>query len=380
MKTFYFFHSLEKHEFEYFLDKVSSIHDIQDIWSVIEKYFHKIWQNNEGRTQKTAFAEALVFLHVFLQKGLGTIQDIQWVYAKNFLIYNDSLFECVGEQYSEITEKVLFVTSRDSWKNPFFLYLSLYFRDRVQLIKPNLQIVDSATDKLTCLSRIWRLRGQYVWDIVIPFLRNKNIPQIQCLLKFVQQKLGNHVVLKNNIWVEWKNVRALDLSDYTQGIDELYNSLKQDFFDIGISTQNNPYFTKYYNILREYRVYYTYSQIQGIHIYSVKNKENIPKQKENIFLTKNLSRQDLEIVWSYMNPDDFISHQKEVYDACMEIIPLLGVEVGVLELCQERAGEIRFIELNYLWGALMFPWRDQELMKDYYADMWNLWLSRDSSV
>ena len=115
------------------------------------------------------------------------------------MIFNNSLFEFLDGSYQEIQEKVLFVTSRDSWKNPFFLYLALYFRERVQLVNPNLQIIDSGTDKLTAVSRMWNFREQYVGDIIIPFLRNKNIPQIQHLVEFVQQKLGNQVVLKNNI-------------------------------------------------------------------------------------------------------------------------------------------------------------------------------------
>ena len=372
MKTYYFIHNLQRADYDYFIDKVSQIRDIQDIKKILKKYFHKIWENNEGRIQKTAFAEALVFLEVFLQKWLWVIEDVEWVYVKNFLIYNENLYEFHDGKYQEIEEKVLFVTSRDSWKNPFFLYLSRHFWDRVQLVKPNLQILDWATDKLTCISHIWEHRSSYVWDIVIPYLCNKHISQVQYLLDFVISKLWYRVMLKNNFWVEGKKVRAIDMSDNPYMNHDLYVSIKEDFFDIGTTTQNNPYFTKCYDIKTEYRVYYTYTLSEGVKIYSIKNRENIPKEDVSIFEKKNFTRENFEIVWKYMHPNDFKLYEQDVYNVALKLIPLLGADTWVLELCKERDGSIRFIEVNYLWGSLMHSWPDEQLMQSYYADMWNI--------
>ncbi len=337
---------------------------------------HKIWQENEGRIQKSAFMEAFIFLRVFLDAWLGTIDDIEWIFVKNFLIYNEHLYEFRDGVYQEIQEKILFVTSRDSWKNPFFLYLSQHFQHQVQLIKPNLQIIDIWSDKLSCISRIWDFRKKYIGDIIIPYLCNKHISQVQGLLDFVATKLWNHVVIKNNYWVEGKKVRALNLDINSPKIFELYDMVKKDFFDLGATTQNNPYFVKYYDIEKEYRVYYTYCQEKGIHIYSVKNRENFPKEDESLFQKRDFTRENLEIIWSYMHPDDFILHQTEVYDACVQMIPHLGAQVGVLEVCQDRNGDIRFIELNYLGGSLLYNWADEALMEAYYTDMWHLAISQ----
>lgn len=374
MKAYYFFHSLKKQEYQFFLDKVILVKSIDDISRIIDTYFYRIWDIDEGRTKKTAFIEAFVFLRIFLREKLWNIQDIEWVFAKNFLIYNSDLYVfSENNKYEKIRKKVLFVTSRDSWKNPFFLFLSKFFEGRVDLIKPNFEVIDTNTDKLTNISKIWKLREKNIWDIIIPFLRNKSISQIEYLLNFVNENIGPKVILKNNFWVEWKSVRAIDLLHHQQEQQILLQQIKKDFFDIGTGTINNPYFVKYYNIVKEFRIYYTFSPLGQIQIYSIKNRENSSIDKSSIFWKSNFSTENLKVIWKYMHPNDFYNQEPEVYKSCVDIIPLLWLEIWVLEMCREKDGSIRFIEINPLWWALMHKGSDERMLENYYEDMW--WLA-----
>lgn len=353
-------------------DKITKIRSLSDIRPAIEKYFYKIWESQEEKTQQPGFLEALVFLEFFIKKWLWTIKDIEWVYAKNFLIFNNKIFEFRDNTYQELQEKAMFVTSRDSWKNPFFLYIEKFFNDRVILLKPNIRISYNEFDKLTIISNIWNFREQYIWDMIIPFLRDKSVYHIKILLNFVQKNLGNQIVIKNNIGVEWKKVRALDLSLQDMSYEDIYNFLKKDYFDQGVETLHNPYIVKYYEISKEFRVYYTFSQDKGIEIYSVKNKENKTNIKKDIFIADSFSKEHIKISWSYMHPNKFMSAHKEVYDVCISIIPYFGLNTWVLEICQGANNDIHFIEVNPLWWALMFPWEDKELMINYTLDMWRI--------
>ena len=130
-------------------------------------------------------------------------------------------------------------------------------------------------------------------------------------------------------------MRAIKLEKDILEKNELYQSIKQDFFDIGTTSQNNAYFTKYYNILIEYRIYYTYSHNQGVQIYSIKNRENLPKEEQDIFQKNDFTRENLQIIWNYMHPNIFKREHKEIYGVSLKLIPFLGAEVGVLELCQD---------------------------------------------
>lgn len=370
MKVYYFLFGLEQEDFTFFLERTWMISRASDIPKVIEAYFFRIGDPSEGRSKNTSFLEAMLFLEVFLTQGLGAIDDIEWVHDKNFLVCNESLYQLTGSAYQRVDENVVFVTSRDSWKHPFFTYIHRFLGDQVRLLRPNHESHSYQADKLNSISKLWSMRDACVGDIIIPLLRNKHAQQIRLLLEFAKARIGDQIVVKNNFGVEGKKVRALDLRCPSHGWGGVSESLKTGFFDAGVRGVNGPYLVRHYRIVKEFRIYYTLSPSGQITIYSVKNRENTPKDGGAIFAQSDFTRESLDVVWHYQHPDDFCRDESDAFDLCKQIVPILGAEIGVLELCREDDGRIRFLELNHLGGALMHRGSDESLLRDYYRDMW----------
>ena len=368
MKVYFFLSNLSESDYDYFLDKLQFINSQSDIEAILEKYTHKIWESPKWRTHRAAFVEALVFLKYILSNKKDKIYDIEWVYKKNFLIFNQDIYEDTQDWWKVIQDKTLFVTTRDTFKHPFFHYIWLgKVNKNITLIKPNYNKVSHLNDKTYFIWKIWEKRKQYVWDIVIPFAMNTKIGSIQRIFNFVKINIGNKCVIKNNFGVEWKMVRALDLNTL---LDRDIDILSKEYFSWNIYNNYTPYFISYYEIKSEYRIYFTYFD-KNLKVYSVKNKFNTTKDGSNIFTSGSFYKKDISITWRCCSNEEFKKSKydniKEVYE---NIIPKLWLQMWVLELCENQDGEIRFIEVNPMWGTLMFPWEDETNIHNYYLDMW----------
>jgi len=370
MKVYYFLSNLSQEDHQFFLDKVSMIHSVEDVDTVIDAYAYKIWIDNTGRTYRAAFIEACMFIKSFLWEYKGIISDIHWVYKENFLSFNREVHIYFHWKWEKIERDTLFITSRDSWRHPFFYYLhNDGFDSHIYATKPNMRTDWWYYDKLFFIHKLWKLRKDYIGDIIIPFFMDINEESIWSLLWFVYEKLGKQFVVKNNFWVEWTAVKAIDYSKINIH-DEIDYITKKFFSGKNIYWFHAPYFSPYYDIKKEFRVYYTFSN-DTVSIYSVKNKSFATQDADNIFAVENLSRDNLRINWSYCSIKDFEENYMEAKYVAEKMIRHIGLEIWVLEFCQLRDNTYRFIELNHLGGTLMFPGADEQWMKDYYADMWS---------
>lgn len=369
MKVYYFLHNLSLEDFKFFRDKVTEIKNTSDVDVVLWKYVHRIWEPYTWRTQRAAFVEACVFITSYLRERNGNISDIEWVYSKNFLAYNDDVYEFSNNNWLKITTPALFVTSRDSWKHPFFLYLlKVWTKNGITVVKPNMNIQITNRDKISYTIKLWKFRKLYLGDVVIPLLMNPSVDRIKSLMGFVWEHMWNQAIIKNNYWVQWKNVQALDVASVMDNPDKL-ESIKKDFYAHKIYSSQSAFLTNYYDIQKEFRLYYTNTE-EGIEIYSVKNRINSTKDWKSIFNQTDYTYNSLNIQWDYLSPKAFKADYKEVHEAARDIIPFLGLDVGVLELCKLQDGGIRFIEVNPLWWTLLHHWEDEKNIKDYYLNMW----------
>lgn len=377
MRACFFLHALDRAEFAFLMDKAREIRCADDVAPVIAAHFRRIGDRDDDRTPRTAFVEALIFLRFFIERGLGHPAEVEFVHARNFLILNDTVQEADGRGFKPLEGPVVFATSRDSWRHAFFQFLAEYFHDRVFLVKPNPDIPDFGRDKLGSLGRIWALRSELVGDVVIPFMRNRHVEQVWQLLEFVRDNIGAKVVLKASQGVEGQKVRALDLSGRDDCLERVASSVKADFLDDTASGTPSLYFTKYYEIETEFRIYYTRDHSGEVTIFSVKNRENQPKDGSSDFAQKDFTTRSFTVTWHYMAPETFGSEHPDVQAAFDQVVALLDAEVGVVEMCRERDGSVRFIELNPLGGALMHQGKDEDLMTQYMLRMWEIAAFRD---
>lgn len=377
MRACFFLHALDRAEFAFLLDKARAIRTADDVARVVSAHFRRIGDSDDDRTSRTAFVEALVFLRFFIEHGLGHPSEVEWVHARNFLILNDTLHEANGRAFMPLEGPVIFATSRDSWRHAFFQFLAEFFHDRVYLVKPNPDIPDFGRDKLGSIGRIWALCAELVGDVVIPFMRNRHVDQVRQLLEFVRDNIGVKVVLKASQGVEGQKVRALDLSVGADHIDSLASAVKFDFLGDTVSGTPSIYFTRYYEIEMEFRIYYTRAHSGEVTVFSVKNRENQPKDGACAFAQRDFTTRSFTVTWHYMEPETFCSEHPDLHAAFVQLVALLDAEVGVIEMCRERDGSVRFIELNPLGGALMHRGKDEELMGQYLLRMWEIAALRD---
>jgi len=369
MKVYYFLNNLSKDDFNFFSEKIQEVESLKDIDTVLWKYVYKIWAKNDWCTQRAAFVEACVFIQEYVNDHNGSIYDIEWVHRKNFLIFNEDLYEYSHSKWVKMWQNIMFVTSRDSWKHPFFSYIAKFGISRnMYLVKPNSYIDTSTKDKISCLFKVWHLRKDNIWNIVIPFLMNQRDIDIKNLLFFVRQKIGNNSILKNNFWVQWQNVQAVKSDSYISEKSSI-TDLKEKFFNKWVYTGHCAYFTNYYEIQKEYRIYYTRND-KDIRIYSVKNRTNETKDGKSIFSQKDFTYNNLNITWNYCDPSHFLENEKKVYRVAKKIISSLDLDIWVLELCRCTDESIKFIEVNPLWWTLMHEGKDEKGIRDYYLDMW----------
>lgn len=370
MKVYYFLNNLLKEDYNFFLNKVFLVKGVSDIDNIISKYYHKIWEKNELRTQKAAFMEAFMFLKVYLKEKKWDIWDIEWVYKKNFLINNEDFYEENNYEWSKVVWDIWLVTSRDSFNNSFFNYFKKLseFNSRYKIFKIHFWKSFLFEDKINFLSKILENRKKYIWQIIIPFIMKKEVKDIYFLLLFINNNLWKKFILKNSIWATWNNIKAIDFKDTWIDSKELY-WIKEKFFYWNIYNHVSPYFTEFYDIKIEFRFYYTYSNGE-IYIYSIKNRINKVKWDWNIFLKEDFSYSNISTIWKYLDLNLFFINYKYIYDEISIIIKKQWIWSGVLELCELNNGELRFIEINSLWWTLMYPWDDEVNMKKYYCNIW----------
>jgi len=369
MKIYYFLSNLSRSDYDFSIEKFSLVENVSDIDAVIDKYTHKIWVDESGRSQRAGFLEALCFMKYFITHMWGAITDIQWVYKKNFVISNSDVYEDTSTGWVKVDDHSIFVTTRDGFKHPFFYLLwSWKINTTISVVKPNFENIWGFLDKIHFIWKLWDQRGKYVGNIVIPLVMDARDDSIKKILSFVADKIGSQAIIKNNFWVEGQQVKALDLKDLDKiNVTEMANN----FFGWKIYNHRSPYFTPYYNIQQEYRVYFTYSK-DVVKIFSIKNKYNHLKANQDIFSSDNFSKSNIDIVWEYCKKDSLEQdNNKEIKKACYSIIPKLGLQMWVLELCRTLDNQVRFIEVNPMWGTLMFPWEDEDNIKNYYEDMWS---------
>ncbi len=369
MKVYFFVADMSLDDYNFLLEKFKLIKRSTDTKNIIQDNFCKIWDKNRNwKTINTTFLEVMVFVNYYLSKLWWNIEDVHLVWRENFFLFNEEIFIYKNNDFEKIEEETLFATSRDLWSHLFFWFLSdLSLKDnKIKIFKPNFKRDWHYNDKLYFINKLYPNRKNLIWDIIIPFFMNPTEELIQIFFDKVDILLWDKIIIKKSFGDMGKTVRALDLWDWLDVSD-----IKQKFFNNTHYSFHGLYITPWYNIKNEYRVYFLYDKdINKIKIYSVKSRvNNIDKtifQKENLEIYKNL-----DTTWNYLNPKEFIKRDKS-YQFVKKIIKNIWYETGVLEIMETKENDLKFIEINYMWGSLMFDNEDKQLLQDFYMDMYDM--------
>ncbi|MDD3646807.1 MAG: hypothetical protein PHH06_05395 [Candidatus Gracilibacteria bacterium] len=360
--------------YNFFLKKLLLIEKEKDIDIIITKYYKKVGIKGAEYINDAAFLEALIFLKEFLKKNMGAIKDIEWIREKNFVLYMNDIYMFNEESWVLQKGKKVFVTSRDSWYNPFFLCLNEIskYNEDIKLLKPNLKELKwMYFDKGYFTSKLLYNGSKYLGKVAFPLMMKKDSDSIKSLLLFINSKFGDKIVIKGAMGEMGNQVRAIRLSDHD--IDKLAKDLEKKYFYLNCYGFNVPYFVEYYDIKNEFRIYYTRDYYNNkLKVFSVKKKNNEIIGEGDIFSKDSLAMyKDINVTRSIGDIDDFKVRYKYIIDSLDEISSTLTLETGVIELADLGEKGVKFIEVNQLGGSLMFPGKDEEKMKDLYSEMWN---------
>lgn len=364
-KIFYFLDIwITKEDYDFFLHKLTLVSEGIPVINIIDKYYYKIGQDNNGRINKSFFLEAMVFIDYSKKELKIDLSDIVWVYKENFLLLNYDLYIFDSNYFEKIDiKKSYFVNIRYPWFSHIFRIFkqlwgtALWINHRWDWIY---------NDKLFCISQLyqWKL-SDYVWNIIIPVINNFSQENIEMLYKIIFDNFSTKkIVLKKSFGEMWNGVKAIDLS--TTSIDKFYEIIKNQYTNI-YNQVEAFYIVPFYEIITENRIYYLYNKnTDTLEIHSVKQKNT---NFEGVFELESFELYKwIEVSWSFVDKTNIINNIF-LFNYIKEIAKLIWYETGVLEIWILSEKSFRFFEVNPYWGSLMFQ-EDQKDMYNFYHNMY----------
>lgn len=364
-KIFYFLDIwITMEDYDFFFDKLRLISEKITVMNIIDTYYYKIGEDNTWRINKSFFLEAMAFINYSKKELWIDLENIQWIYKENFLIFNRDFYIFDNDFFEKIDiQNTYFVNIRYPWFSHIFRIFKNMWGEALWI---NHRWDWIYNDKIFCISKFydWELK-KYVWDIMIPLINNFNEKNIKFLYDFIYNHFWTRkVVLKKSFWEMWNWVKAVDLDKINS--ENFYEIIKNKYCNI-YNQVEAFYIVPFYEIITENRIYYLYdSKTDSLEIHSVKQKNT---NFEWVFDLDSFELYKwIEVTWSYVNKKD-VTDNKLLYNYIKDIARLIWYETGVLELWILSENSFRFFEVNPYWWTLMFP-EDQEDMYNFYYSMY----------
>jgi len=384
MKIYYFLNSVNKDNYNYLINKLELLKRWYSCKNIIQKYFYKIWDwnNNIWRINFGFFIDVFSFIENMKEKYnieyKEILEKIEFINVnRNFYIFNDNIYieNSWNNFYTKINlnKKTYFVTSRDSWLNPFFilLYKLWEINKKLYVIRPNKRewwIYND--DKISNTSKLYQKREKLIWDVIVPLLYKRDNNSLYNFFDSVKTHLWNFVVIKKNSSQYWDWVKMLDLNNYKN--DKIINFLRTNYINNWFESIYSIFITPLYKIKKEYRVYYIFNQkTKKTKIYAIKNRIN--ENIWDIFWIKNYTiNEDVKVTWKCMLKKTFNKNEKLVW-FMSKISKNLWYDKWVIEFFENEKWELIYSELNSLWALLLFK-EDENNMFEYYKKIWKIFI------
>lgn len=373
MNIYYFCHFNIKYKnfFEETIKKLSSYNDIDN----------KISDNFMLRGDTSTYKwfndwflfEALLFIKYIWKKYWVKPLEIKWLYKNNMVILNEDLYVDYDWKWeSTYWKDTYFFTSRMFYDDIFWSFwdkLSSLDNKFAKLVSTNKNISSTRIEKLTQIMNIYEDREKLIWDFMLPLMYQKSLNDISNILNLWKDKTKkDDLVIKWSYWVDnWKLIKLIKISDYIW-IDEKLEYLYLKFFQY-LKTNSNIYIIDFYNNSEEKRLYFTRDyKIKDYNLYSVKEKINITQKEELFDKTSFSTWNNIKMKWKLWDKskisDKLLNIAKSIYERN-------NLDTWAIEFMKNDKWEWRFLEINCLWGALMYKWEDEINMKNRILDMWH---------
>lgn len=326
-----------------------------DIW----KHYPMIGKGYDSNTmvKQTSIIESYLLLQYLKEEDVSC----RFWYNNALFIYNDNVYRIDGKKIIKLDIKGMYYFSfRESFAHPFFqIFEQLLEKNGGKLCKPNKATMcnTGCMNKMYAMNELYKNREKYVQDLIIPF--NIQASDYPIFLQFVKDNLGSKVVFKTDCIQEGKGVIFKNLND-----DLIVPELKKSM-DIHKHKQKELLITPAYNIVNEYRCYFT--KYKKAEIFAIKQRINKTEEKdyyskENIHVNVNMKVQWLEV----KNNSKVFEDASEI---AYEMIDLMSYDTGCLEFAITDENKIVFFEVNQMAGPLPFEGEDCTNMNKFYLSI-----------
>lgn len=376
MTVYYLLFYLNEYEKNFFFRTISNISSIDDIDNLIKNHYYRVWKpyDSNNITMNTFILETWIFLKEIWIKYWVKPNEINWIYLDNLVILNDDLWLFKNNNWLKVSdnENTYFFTSRYPFYNPFwFLWekLSKINKNFPKLICPNKEL-DSyyRDDKINYIINVYERREEILWNFMLSLFKIKWIDDIKRVFELWKKVTWTDNTVLKGAWGtdNWKHIKLLNINELLVRKDML-DYIKIKFIDSINEFWSNIYFTDYFEIKEEIRLYFAKNKDWNYKIYSIKNKVNLT-WKEELYFTDSFSTWwNIKVKWELWVIDEIDSW---LFNISKYILEKNNKEASVVEFVITNDSEIRFLEINNLWGSLMFEWIDEENIKSRISDWW----------
>ncbi len=375
MKIYYILSILSVEEKKIFFNSIRDLKQPKDIDELIKTKYYRVNKKTYNTTMNSIILENWIFIKSIWINYWIKPDNINWVYKQNMVILNDDLwlFDNNKRQKVSWAKDVYFFTSRYWFMNIFWSFweeISKVNKKFPKLIFPNKNLINTRKEKIRFIMNIYERRKEIIWDFMLPLMYTRNTDSIKQLLLLWKQEVWINDILIKKSWAtdNGKHITILKIDEY------LENEQKIDYLFLKyiskISEWNSGiYFTSYFNIDKEYRLYYSINnKTLKYKIYSAKQKINITQKEELLKKTTLSTWHNLRVKWKLLNKNRISNKLKEIAEY---ILNKNNIEVWVIEFIKLKNGTYRFLEINCLWWSMMFEWRDEEDIKEHISNWWN---------
>lgn len=376
MKIYYILSILSDEEKKFFLDSISNITKLDDIDYIIKTKYYRVNRKTENTTYNSIILETWLFIKEIWIKYWISPTEISWVYKENMVILKDDLwiFRNNVNEWVKISweENIYFFTSRYSFWNVFWAFwdeLSKINKKFPKLVYPNKDLDFNRHEKSRYIMKSYSKRKEIIGNFMLPLMYTRNIQSIKNLLILWKNVTWEKEILLKKSWAtdNWKHITLFNADEYLLSDQKLdYLFLKY----ISSISEFDPwiYFTSYYNINKEFRLYYIKDKNTWKYkLCSAKQKINLTS-KDELFLKTTLSTwNDMKVKWELLDID---LTPKKLEKLAKFVLKRNNIEVWVIEFVELPSWEYRFLEINCLWWSMMFEWKDEENIKNMISDWW----------
>lgn len=382
MKVYYILSVLSMEEKNLFFDTIKWLNNIEDIDELIKTKYYRVNKVTQGTTMNSIILETWLFIKTIWQEYWIKPSDINWVYKQNMVILNDDLWLFENGKWEKVSwwENTYFFTSRYWFMNIFWSFweeLSKINKNFPKLIYPNKNLINTRKEKIRFIMNVYKKRKKIIWNFMLPLMYSRNIESIRNLLLLWKSEFKDNDILikKSRATDNWKDITLIDINEYLKD-DQKLDYLFLKYISYTSERDSWIYFTNYYEIDKEFRLYYSINAKNWKYkLYSVKQKTNITG-KEDLFNKINLSTwNNLKVKWDLLQKEDIDENLMKISEY---ILKRNKIEVGVIEFIRLNNGEYRFLEINCLWWSMMFEWKDEEDLKNHMSNWWKYLFDRNN--